>query len=58
MIDFPMAELMDESICIIWLERPSFRVACTAGTLHSVCSARRVTFRPTGVEPAMATTSS
>jgi hypothetical protein len=58
-IDFPIAELMDESICAIWLKRhlhPHGRDAHTVGTLHGACSTHRVTFRPTGVELAMATT--
>jgi hypothetical protein len=60
MIDFPIAELMDESICIIWLERHLHPHGLRC--LHCGYSARRLfhaqgQFPAQRVEPAVATIS-
>jgi hypothetical protein len=58
MIDFPIAEFMDESILL-----SGWNVICTSmggharavGTMHGVCSVHKTTFQHTAVGSAMIT---
>ena len=49
MIDFPIAELLDDSICLIWLERHLHPEGLTCPHCHSP---ERRLFRPQGDFPA------
>jgi len=61
MIDFPIADLFDDSLCLLWLERhlhPDGFVCPTVAVLTGCCFAAKATMMPTAVACAMATTRS
>jgi hypothetical protein len=49
MIDFPMTELLDDSICLIWLERPLHPEGFACPHCHRP---EHRLFRPQGAVPA------